>query len=384
MAIGDIIHIEIEGIAAGGAGVAHRDGRTYFVELSAPGDVAAVRIVEERANWSKAELVAVEKPSPDRLEPQCRHYGECGGCALQHLSYEAQLREKKRILEDSLRRIGGFSDLPEIRVVPSEPFGYRNRMQFHRVPKCAAVGLMGRKNDRVVRIEECPVAVEELRRTIESGSLSVPPWTDRFNVYARGAVLLAEGSATERGAAEVLGKKLKLDVKGFFQSNGAALEELVKDVVDSADGADRSGRAIDLYCGIGTFGAFLADIFGRIDLVERDKTALAIARENVKGPGMRHFALSDDEWTRAREGREERYAFAVVDPPRVGLSAPLRKWLLERPPQRLVYVSCDAATLARDSKELVGGGYSLTALSFHDFYPQTPHLESLAVLEGPR
>jgi 23S rRNA (uracil1939-C5)-methyltransferase len=390
MSIGEIVTLEIEGIAAGGAGVGRSDGRACFVELTAPGDRVVARVREEKPSWIAADLVEIERPSNERVAPPCPYFGSCGGCLLQHLDYPAQLREKKRALADSFSRIGRFASIPEIDTIDSPPYEYRNRMQFHRVarkarnPGASPVGLKGRNGEDVVPIRDCPVADPAIREALAAGTLAAPAWTDRFNVYARGATFLAEGSGAERGETEIFGRSLKLDVKGFFQSNGAVLDPLVRRIVELADESGGSGRAIDLYCGIGTFGAFLAERFSRLDLVERDKTALALARENVKGGGVRHFALSDDDWARRTESREGPYDFAVVDPPRVGLSATLRSWLVERPARTLVYVSCDAATLARDAKELAAGGYGLRSLAFLDFYPQTAHLESLAVFAGPR
>jgi 23S rRNA (uracil1939-C5)-methyltransferase len=141
----------------------------------------------------------------------------------------------------------------------------------------------------------------------------------------------------------------------------------------------------DIYCGVGTFAAFLQEIFPRIDLVEANKAALDLARENLRGPGVRYFAQSDDEWVRAgspekvRQSGEEGYGFAVVDPPRQGLSPALGQWLSREGPPLLAYVSCDAATLARDSAALIKGGYGLESVTLYDFYPQTAHIETLAV-----
>lgn len=386
MAIGDIVSIVIEGIAAGGAGVGRVEGRTCFVDFTAPGETVVARIAEEKGSWSTATLLEVRTPSEERTEPACPYYGSCGGCNLQHLAYDAQLRAKERILADAFGRIGRFEALPPIATTPSPPIEYRNRMQFHRVPpelpQGTKVALMDRKGKRLP-IEDCPIADPALREALRAGSLVPPPWADRFHVYSRAETFLVEGGV-ERGRTVVLGKPLNLDVRGFFQSNGRVLESLLIRVMEVAEEvAPRgSGRAVDLYCGVGTFGTFLADRFERLDLVERDRNALALARENVRGSGLRHFALSDDDWARRAEAKEGRYDLAVVDPPRTGLSAALRSWLVARPPRRLVYVSCDAATLARDARELAAGGFLLQELSFFDFYPQTAHLEALAVFGG--
>jgi 23S rRNA (uracil1939-C5)-methyltransferase len=148
----------------------------------------------------------------------------------------------------------------------------------------------------------------------------------------------------------------------------------------------------DIYCGVGTFGAFLGEDFPRIDLIEENRTALALARENVRGKGAAYYAQSGDKWVknRVKPGTETwgsgggpgkpPYGFIVVDPPREGLSGGIRDWLCREGASLLAYVSCDPATLARDSRDLCqGGGYGLTELTLYDFYPQTAHIETLAV-----
>jgi 23S rRNA (uracil1939-C5)-methyltransferase len=174
-----------------------------------------------------------------------------------------------------------------------------------------------------------------------------------------------------------------MDAGVFFQSNGILLETLIGDLMEIAGKADASLPAADIYCGVGTFAVFLADHFSRIDLVEENKTALDLARKNVSGEGHRFFALREDQWVREEgcSGKKPVHrSFVVVDPPRQGLSRPMRQWLCERGPPLLAYVSCDPATLARDSGELRSGGYGLSSLCFYDFYPQTAHAEVLAIL----
>jgi 23S rRNA (uracil1939-C5)-methyltransferase len=384
---GNRIELHIERIATGGAGIAHMDGKTVFMDYVAPGDVVAARIIEERPGFLRAELVRVLEASPDRVQPPCPLYGRCGGCSLQHLSYESQLAAKAAILTDSFKRIGGFDTLPPLRVVGSPEYGYRNRMQFHRIkrPKSgeSPVGLKMSSSDETIPVADCLIADKGIRAALAERRLLPPPASDRFTVYSRGATFLKEG-ATERGKVRILDKELVCDVKGFFQSNAAALEALIPDILSASEGADRELRAADLYCGVGTFASFLIDRFPRLDLLERDRTALAIARDNVRGSGVRYFALSDDEWARLpkEKGESGRYGFAVVDPPRVGLSAALRRRLAEMKPEVLAYVSCDPSTLARDAKDLSSSGYTLESLACYDFYPQTAHVEALAIFRS--
>jgi 23S rRNA (uracil1939-C5)-methyltransferase len=191
----------------------------------------------------------------------------------------------------------------------------------------------------------------------------------------------------------IRGRKLTLDAGVFFQSNAAMLEALIPDLLAAAEQADTSLPMADIYCGVGTFAAFLQEKFSRIDLVEENTAALTLARENVRGGGRRFFAQKDEAWVRgltsAGTGKAgstgmkseagSPYGFAVADPPRQGFSPAVRHWLVEEGPPILAYVSCDPATLARDSGVLCRGGYRLETLTFYDFYPQTAHVESLAV-----
>jgi 23S rRNA (uracil1939-C5)-methyltransferase len=174
-----------------------------------------------------------------------------------------------------------------------------------------------------------------------------------------------------------------MDAGVFFQSNALMLEALIQDLLAVSAGLDTSLNVADIYCGVGTFAAFLP--FPRMDLVEQNKIAISLARENTRNkvtlgqPSFRYFAQSVDEWARASAFD---YGFVVLDPPRQGLSPLLRKRLTRAALPLLAYVSCNPATLARDAKELLASGYWLRSLTLYDFYPQTPHIESLAVFIG--
>ncbi|MDR1587711.1 MAG: TRAM domain-containing protein [Treponema sp.] len=381
MAMGEIFNSKIEGIAAGGAGIARLGNTPVFVEMTAPGDRVNCRVVEEHRGWARAELLETSEASADRVDPACPFYGRCGGCGLQHVKYEAQLAAKGAILRSAFERIGGFSP-PSPPLIPSEPWEYRNRVEFHRLGN-AGFGLMARKSAEVIPIADCPVADPGIRTALKKTALgervlALPPEKDRFAVYARRGVFLGEGGIS-RGKIRLLDTEISLDAGVFFQSNGTMLEKLIVDLRELAFGADRRLPMADLFCGVGTFAAFLGELFPRIDLVEKNKTALALARENLRGRPVEFFALRDDEWS--RRGARRDYGFIVADPPRQGLSPGTARRLAAEGPPLLAYVSCDPATLARDAAVLLGGGYRLAELRLYDFYPQTAHIESLSVFK---
>ncbi|MDR0554322.1 MAG: methyltransferase [Treponema sp.] len=384
--------LPIARLAGGGAGIGRREGKTVFMDMTAPGDVATGTIIEERRNWARAELLDIVEASPDRVAPRCPLYGSCGGCSLQHLDYAAQLREKAAILTGALNRIGGWQAPPDPKVHPSPPYEYRNRMQLHCIPQLhnipqlhpipqssndgqPAVGLMGRRSGDVVPVKDCPVADPLIRRALRQGSIEAPPGKERFTIYGRGETFLREGDGW--GTVTIRGRALYMDAEVFFQSNGRLLELLIGDILTAAERADRSLPAADLYAGVGTFAAFLEGRFPRIDLVESNRAALDLARKNAPGRANRFFAQLDDV---VAEYSFAEYGFAVLDPPRTGLSTAARRRLCEAGPALLAYVSCDPATLARDSGD-IREKYRFCSLDFYDFYPQTAHIESLAVFE---
>lgn len=160
----------------------------------------------------------------------------------------------------------------------------------------------------------------------------------------------------------------------FFQSNGSLLEILIGDILAAVDESDMP--ACDLYCGVGTFASFLHDRLEYIDLVEENTLAVSLARKNVKGAGVSFYTGSASKWRSAKS-----YGFIIVDPPRSGLSPAVRGYLLLKHPPLLLYVSCNPATFARDIRD-IRAGYTLSDLFFYDFYPQTPHIEIMAVLRA--
>jgi 23S rRNA (uracil1939-C5)-methyltransferase len=169
-----------------------------------------------------------------------------------------------------------------------------------------------------------------------------------------------------------------MDAGLFFQSNACMQEKLIDDLLDIAKSADTSLPMADLYCGVGAFSAFLGGLFPRVDLVEENSAAIALARENTRGLNAELFSQTADIWATSRS-MDGSHGFMVADPPRQGLSPALRRALARKGPPTLAYVSCDGATLGRDSRELVAGGYCLEQVAGYDFYPQTSHIESLAV-----
>ena len=378
--IDDVFTAEVESIASNCAGVLSKSGQMLFVDGVAPSDVIRARITKEHKNWATAEVLDIVELSPKRRACLCPLFGICGGCSLQHLVYDAQIEAKAAILKDALFRIGGFSELPELKIKYNREneFGYRNKVRFH-VDRLGQVGFKAKKSEEVIpfyqtnppEVKICPVSDTGINAFLKKN----PSLKRETTLYSFKDTFLIEGEkGKSRGKVRILDRDIVLDVNVFFQSNALMLEELIRDILFFA--GEAKGPCLDVYSGVGTFAAFLQDFFPAPDIVEENKDALALARKNVGNLGE-SFAISSDRW--AKMQGTKKYGFVIVDPPRQGLSPFFRYRLCEDHPPVIIYVSCNPSTLARDSKIFIHAGYRLASLSMFDFYPQTAHIESLAV-----
>jgi 23S rRNA (uracil1939-C5)-methyltransferase len=306
---------------------------------------------------------------------------------MQQISYKGQLEAKCVILADCFSRIGKFASEIKITVHPSPPLGYRNRVEFHLDSSSARphVGFKARRAAEIEPLNDCPIADAGIRDALIRGDIELlapPSGKNRWVVYSRDGAFFSEGG-TRRGKVRILDRDILMDAGLFFQSNAVMQEELISELKCAAARADHHLPLADIYCGVGVFSAFLADDFTGLDLVEKGKDAISLARENLRGCAQNgetnFYALSDDEWVRLMRRRQNNWGFMVIDPPRNGLSASMRGFLAKQGAALLAYVSCDPATLARDAGSLRAAGYTLTALHLYDFYPQTSHIESLAL-----
>jgi len=373
--VGTNIEVTIDRIIPGGDGLGHHEGIAVFVPLSAPGDELAIQIVESRPDYARGDIVSIIKPGPERVEPACPYYGQCGGCNLMHLSYEAQLEAKLGIVREAWRRAGGLEAVG-LGIEPSAPFGYRNRAQFH-FDSGKSVGYARRSTSRVMPVGSCPILVPALERWLGSAGPS-DAWKslsaymagkDRFVAFGYGDTAYLEGRDGEV-SVEVAGRRLRFHIQGFFQSNLGMVERMLPLVCADVGGA----RAADLYCGVGLFASFLKDSFEHMMCVEQDQRSVAYAYSNV-GKAAEYAATSIESWTRSSQASGH-FDHVVVDPPRSGLAAPVRSWIAASRPSSLGYVSCDPVSLARDAGFLVRAGYAVQHARIFDFYPQTSHVET--------
>lgn len=388
----------MESLAAGGDGVARLpDGRTLFVELAAPGDRVRVRLLELRSRFARGRILRVLESGPDRVEPPCPAFGECGGCSWQHVRYPAQLRAKAAILRDALERIGKLRCPDPLPFRPSPaPYGYRLRSRLRVSDR--QVGYRRRRSHRLCAVRSCPVlepalerALSRLADDVQAGR--VADGEVELVVGRRGPARrrLEEGGGSGPAIEiEAEGRLLRISAGVFAQGNRGLLDVLAAAVrrAVSAGGSREDGLLVELFAGAGFFTVSCAPLFPAAIAVESSAPAAADLRFNLDRSGLSHVEVRrrDSEAALAELGRAGlRPSVVLLDPPRAGLGRGGCERLVEAAPARVVYLSCDPATLARDLAWLCDGGFALRGVEGFDLFPQTPHVEALAVLEraGP-
>jgi 23S rRNA (uracil1939-C5)-methyltransferase len=420
--------LRVEKLVYGGDGLGYHEGRPVFVPFVLPGELVEVFPTQLSRKLIRGLPGDLKEPAADRIEPACPYFARCGGCHHQNLEYDKQVAIKSEILRETLRRLGKLDWREEIPVHTAEPWRYRNRVQLKlaphpAVPDALQVGYHRAGSNALLAVEECPIsspklnqlivalnrlsreralprslrgveafvddrdhtfwltlrapqldfdlaALLETLRTALDGLLSVEfheTSTDRRSTDGLGWIYTSVGP-------EASGHRLRVSHSSFFQANRFLLPRLLERVADRLAGQ----VALDLYAGVGLFTRALAARFARVVAVESNPAAAADLAANVSDlRGVEPRAATVEFFLRHSP---ERCDVAVVDPPRAGLERGAAEALSELAPPRIVYLSCDPATLARDLARLASR-YRLASLELLDLFPQTFHIEALARLE---
>jgi len=417
------VKLTIEKAVYGGDGLARgADGLAVFVPFALPGEVVSATLAEERVSPARARLDEVIEASPERVEARCRHFGRCGGCQYQNANYGAQIAMKTDILTETLER-AGLRDRPRITVHAGEPWGYRNRIRL-RVEVVGGqirIGYNLRETRDFLPIQKCPIAAPVLWRAASMlqqlsvnnsiceqwmrAAAEVELFTNEdersllmtlhlrrersagfpeFCEMVKRAVPELVGAGVEGGVSwgkagllyVVEGRGYWVSRGGFFQVNRRLVGELVRVVI-----AGRKGLiAWDLFAGGGLFARALAEGFERVLAVEANPSAMSDL-ETAKVKNVRGLPVSVVDFLRGAVIGRERPELVVMDPPRAGAGVEVCRLLARMQVPQIVYVSCDPTTLARDLRVMVDSGYNLAELHLVDLFPQTFHLEAVAILQ---
>ena len=440
--------VYIEDLTHDGNGVAKIDGYPLFIQGALPGETAEIHVMKTLKNYGFAKVINILEKSPDRVEAPCVYFSQCGGCQLQHLSYEGQLKWKQNMVANVMKRLGKI-DAPVLPVKGmEEPWHYRNKSQIPFAQNEAGqmvAGFYKTKSHSIVDMERCliqtgeaDVVMADLKRELET--LGVRPYDEKSHQGMLRHVVVRKGRATgevmvvlvtkskkfpQASAAiekiralipnvtsivqNVNGEKtnvifgndtftlwgkdtiedtignvrFEISARSFYQVNPVQTEVLYKQALDYAQ-LTGNERVIDAYCGIGSISLFLAQKAGHVMGVEIVEQAIEDAKRNAALNGFTntYFEAGPAEEVIPRWYKEGKEAdVLVVDPPRKGCDEALLNTIIEQKPKRVVYVSCNPATLARDLRILEDGGYKTKEVQPVDMFPHTTHCEAVAWLE---
>jgi len=461
---GQMLELQIDGLGHDGEGVGRAQGFTFFIPGAIPGDQVLAVVKQVKKNYGFAEVVKVISPSPDRVMPECSVFGRCGGCALQHMDYQAQLRWKRQRVVDALQRIGGFSD-PVVHetIGMAQPFRYRNKGQYpvtlsgeqlvagfyakgsHEVVACQDCLIQHPLNNRIVS-EVSRLAMEfgldaynehtgqgflrhiliktgfetgealcvlvtngrdfpegdgdakdskvdrnsrrsgaEFGRRLQQAVPELVGVVQNINTQKTN-VILGDETRTLWGRDalidELCGLQFKISARSFFQVNPLQTAVLYNKALEYA-ALNGTETVLDLYCGIGTISLLLAGRSRQVIGVEYVEDAVVDARNNAEMNGISNVDFYAGDAGTVLEnlaGEGINFDVAVLDPPRAGCDAKVLRILANLKVPRIVYVSCNPASLARDLKLLAEMGYGLKEAQPVDMFPQTSHVECCVLM----
>jgi 23S rRNA (uracil1939-C5)-methyltransferase len=431
---GELLEVEIDSLAFGGRGVARSQGLVVFVAGALPGDRVRAEITKAKRRFAEARAVELLQPGPDRIPDSCLHDGEpCPGAPWQGLAYESQLANKREQVDEALRRIGDLDGFELEEIEPAlERWRYRNKLEYSFGDRDGEpiLGFHARGRwDLIVDVEDCLLGSERgnaARNAIRDWARAeaVPAYDTRARDGVLRNLIVREGWRTgqiqtrlvtsaarfpkppvdlhtviegdsggtdgptgalgsERLREELCGLRLEMSHGAFFQTNTEMAEKLYAVAAEQARLSGKE-RVFDLYCGIGTIGLSMAKRAGEVWGLEIVPEAIADAEANAERNGIanaRFLAGSARTGVRPLLERAGKPDVVVVDPPRAGLSQKIVRRLLECEAKRIVYVSCNPTTLAPNAAQMVEAGYTLRRVKPVDMFPQTPHIECVALLE---
>ncbi len=407
----DLKNIRVGNLAYGGEAIGRLpDGRAVFIPFAIPGELVQVRLVEEKPHYARAELNLVLEPSPRRIEPRCSHFTTCGGCHYQQMDYSTQLEGKTTILREQLERIGGLKELPDIEVItsPGACWNYRNNIQFHLTAQ-GKPGYQKMHSNQTFAIRECHLPEASINRVWPQIDLEPMPGMERmslrtgvndemmlilessnpqpleFNIEQEALSVIYKGpsdslvlAGSDHITMEVMDRQFRVSANSFFQVNTLQAEAMVKHILTNLPINDGM-TFLDVYCGVGLFSAFMAEKVKLVVGIESSPEACTDFTSNLDE--YDHVSLYEDNAENVLERVNFNPDVILMDPPREGLGIRAVDGILTQGASHLVYVSCDPATLARDAKRLVNGGYSMIKLALVDMFPQTFHLECISYWE---
>ena len=387
----DTIQLTLDDMAFEGAALGRVDGQVVFADYGIPEEEVVVKIESSRRHFLEGRVVDVLSPAKSRIDPPCPYFGRCGGCQWQHIDYDEQVKLKRHVIHDQLRRIGKIAEPPVSPTVASpSPYAYRNNARFS-TDADGSLGFItrGPAGREFLRIDKCMIMnpkINEILEKLQGHGADLHQVVIRIGEYT--GDIFVQPDVSERTTAvesgqpgydeELSGERFTVSAPSFFQTNTKQAEALIRLVTERLT-LTGTETVVDAYAGVGTFAKLLAPHAGRVIAIEESKSAVIDAETNVAG-------IDNIEYHQAKVehvlGDLDITPDAIIlDPPRSGCHKRTLKAVLKFKPATLIYVSCNPSTLARDLRTLIDGGYELKDVTPVDMFPQTYHIESVTTLE---
>jgi 23S rRNA (uracil1939-C5)-methyltransferase len=393
----------------GGSGLGRtEDEKVILMPLVLPDELVHYQDVLQKSGHLIGLPELIEDHNTNRIEPPCKYFGNCGGCNYQHSTYVYQMEFKQQIVKEQLVRIGGLLDFNIQAVVMSpKQFNYRNHAQFH-IDFDGNLGFQRALSHDIVAVDFCHIVDDQINHLIASmkldggtgleraairvdgmgdpvlmlsGKSPIPPEFEvdfPMNVLYRGPAGEICLSGTPINSFSILGKIFQVSAGSFFQINLNMAEKIVTHIMLSMD-LENKPTVLDLYCGVGFFSAFLADKVGKLIGIESSESACDDFSVNLDE--YDHIDLYQGNVEKILPSLDIRPDIVFIDPPRSGVAPKALQAIVQAQPDQIAYISCDPTTLARDLKELVKGGYTISSLTPFDMFPQTYHIETVTILQ---
>jgi 23S rRNA (uracil1939-C5)-methyltransferase len=389
--------VTVEKLVYGGDGLGRVDGRVVLAPFVLPGERIRAQAEREKPGLVRARAVEVLEPSAERVAAACPYFGRCGGCHYQHAPYEVQLRAKRAILEEALRRLGKLEPPEDIEIIAAEPWGYRNRTQLHIEGR--RIGFREARSHKLCAIERCPISSPKLNETI--GTLNEMVGDRRWPRFVSSLEIFTDEEQVQLNVVDTAqpvarrffdwcaeripglvtgaldyGGRYRVSSNAFFQVNRFLVDRLVTAGVEDSQGES----ALDLYAGVGLFALALAGAFREVVAVESGSGAVRDLEFNAGRAGRNNIRAEQTTTEAYLESLTSAPDLVLLDPPRAGLGKSVVERLGELKPRAITLVACDPTTLARDLAGLVAFGYRVQKMALIDLFPQTYHLETVVRL----
>lgn len=380
---GRTLRTRMHSLAFGGDGVGKLDGKVCFVKGALPGEEIVFDVIKETDSYIKGKVKEIIEASPDRVEPVCKYYGKCGGCQLQHISYEKELFYKREQIAELVKRIAGKRDVACLDIVPSpEPYHYRSGVTLHR--KQEGWGYFTEDGINVMLIDECPIAEKAINDAIPG--LTAPEAKDSVTIKAdaEGKVWISDVPGARFFTDSYDGTKLFASPKAFAQANRHIALAIARELEAWIGPVESDSAFFDVYCGIGFYTFLVRQEFGIRVGMDESRIAIDCAKSTERESGRTdlkfYLGNSETEFTGLFKRLKKKTNILFLDPPRKGAEKFFLEELKGRADiDRIYYLSCDPARLARDIKIMTdSSAWELGRLRPFDMFPRTKHIETLA------